>query len=117
MAYDQRILGDSDFVQDVTSGLDDQVKRNLRLSGRRIDIKGLAGRVCRQYRISLGELCSGSRRQSVVQARAVLSWIGVRELGYSGAEVARYIGVTNSCVTRIVASDSKPPVEELIKEL
>jgi AraC-like DNA-binding protein len=24
-------------------------------------------------------------------------------LGYSGAEVARYLGVTGSCVTRIVA--------------
>ena len=117
MAYDQRILGDSDFVQDVTTGLDDLVKRNLRLSGRRIDIEGLADRVSRRYKISVGELCSGSRRQRVVQARAALSWVGVRELGYSGAEVARYLGVTNSCVTRIVASDTKPQVEELVKEL
>jgi REP element-mobilizing transposase RayT len=117
MAHDQRILGDGDFVQEVTNGLDDLVKKNLRLSGRRMDIEDLAARVSRQYKISMGELCSGSRRQSVVQARAVLSWIGVRELGYSGAEVARYLGVTNSCVTRIVASNTKPPVEELVKEL
>ena len=27
----------------------------------------------------------------------------VNGLGYSGTEVARYLGVTNSCVTRIVA--------------
>ena len=117
VAYDQRILGDSEFVQEVTTGLDDMVKKNLRLSGQRIDIDGLAARVCRQYKISVGELCSGSRRLNVVQARAALSWIAVRELGYSGAEIARYLGVTNSCVTRIVASDAKPPVEELIKEL
>ena len=117
VAYDQRILGDSEFVQEVTTGLDDMVKKNLRLSGQRIDIDGLAARVCRQYKISVGELCSGSRRLNVVQARAALSWIAVRELGYSGAEVARYLGVTNSCVTRIVASDTKPLVEELIKEL
>ena len=116
-AYDQRILGDSEFVQEVTNGLDDLEKRNLRWSGQRIDIEGLAGRVCRQYKISVGELCSGSRRQRVVQARAVLSWVGVRELGYSGAEVARYLGVTNSCVTRIAASDTKLPVEELIEAL
>lgn len=117
MVYDQRILGDGEFVQEVTTGLDDLVKRNLRLSGQRTDIDSLAARVCRRYNISVGELCSGSRRQSVVQARAALSWVGVRELGYSGAEVARYLGVTNSCVTRIVASDTKPPVEELVKEL
>ena len=41
----------------------------------------------------------------------------VREPGHFGAKVARYPGVTNSCVTRIVASGTKPPVEELIKEL
>ena len=117
VAYDQRILGDSEFVQDVTGGIEDKVKESLRLSGRRIDIKDLAGRVCRHYQISPGELCSGSRRQNVVRARAVLSWLGVRELGYSGADVARYLGVTNSCVTRIVASDTKPPVEEFIREL
>jgi hypothetical protein len=53
----------------------------------------------------------------VVQARAALSWIAARELGYSGAKAARYLGVTNSCVTRIVASGNKPPVEELIETL
>ena len=56
-------------------------------------------------------------RQSVIQARAVLSWTAVEELGYSGAEDTRYLGVTHSCLTRIVASVTKPPVEELIKEL
>ncbi len=30
---DQRILGDSEFVQDVISELDDLIKKNLRLSG------------------------------------------------------------------------------------
>jgi putative transposase len=42
---DQRILGDGDFVKQVISSLDDLVKKNLRLSGRRIDIKTLAEKV------------------------------------------------------------------------
>ena len=82
-AYDQRILGDSEFVQEVTTGLDDRVKRNLRLSGQRTDIDSLAAGVCRQYKISAGELCSGSRRQNVVQARAALSWVTVDNLHIS----------------------------------
>lgn len=28
-----------------------------------------------------------------------MSWLGVNKFGYSGADVARYLGVTNSCVT------------------
>ena len=114
---DQRILGDSEFVQDVISGLDGLVKKNLRLSGQRIDMEALTQQVCRKYDISLAELCSGSRRRVIVEARGVVSWIAVRELGYSGADVARYLGVTNSCVTRFVASGKKPDVDDLIGKL
>jgi REP element-mobilizing transposase RayT len=114
---DQRILGDSEFVQEVISGLDDLVKKNLRLSGQRIDIHALGQQVCRKYNISPGELCSGSRRRVVVEARGSMAWIAVRELGYSGADVARYLGVTNSCVTRFVASGKKPDVDDLIRKV
>jgi REP element-mobilizing transposase RayT len=114
---DQRILGSSEFVQNIISGLDDFVKKNLRLSGQRIDIDALAQLVCEKYDITVGELRSGSRRRAVVEARASISWIAVRELGYSGADAARYLGVSNSCVTRIVASRKKPDVDNLIKAL
>ncbi len=39
------------------------------------------------------------------------------ELGYSGVNAARYLGVTNSCVTRFVASGRKPDVDDLIAKL
>jgi hypothetical protein len=112
---DQRILGDSDFVQEVVSDLDDMLKKNLRLSGQRKNIAALAEEVCKKYDISAGELESGSRRHAVVKAREVLSWVAVRELGYSGAEVARYLGVTTSCINRSISSVKKPDVEDLIE--
>ena len=74
-AADQRILGDGDFVSQIISGLDDFVKKNLRLSGQRIEIKALAKRVCEKYDVSERELRSGSRRNMVVQARQAISWI------------------------------------------
>ena len=67
--------------------------------------------------IFLGELCSGSCRQIADEARGSISWIAVRELGYSGADVARYLGVTNFCVTGFVASGKKPDVEDHISKL
>jgi len=105
---DQRILGDGEFVKQVISGLDDFVKKNLRLSGQRIDIEALAEKVSEKYNVSIGELRSGGRRRAVVQARCAMSWIGVREFGYSGADVARYLGVTNSCVTTAVSLEKEP---------
>jgi len=114
---DQRILGDGDFIKQVISGLDDLVKKNLRLSGRRIDMKVLAERVAENYDVSMGELRSGGRRRAVVLARSAMSWIGVRELGYSGADVARYLGVGNSCVTRLISAGRKPDIDDIDLDL
>ncbi len=46
-----------------------------------------------------------------------LSWIGISELGYSGADVARYLGVTNSCITRMVLASEKPDIDDIDLEL
>jgi putative transposase len=110
-ASDQRILGDGDFVEQVLSESEDLTKENLRFTSERMGLSKLAQTVSKAHDISQGELRSGSRRRQVVGARKVLSWLAVRELGYSGAEGARYLGVTNSCVIRL-ASAGKPPEEK-----
>ena len=71
----RRILtgGDGDFVKQAISGLDDLVKKNLRLSGQRIDVKALAEKVSARFNVSIGELRSGGRRRAVVKARRALS--------------------------------------------
>ena len=114
---DQRIPGDGDFVKQVISGFDDLVKKNLRLSGQRIDIKTLAQKVSERYNVLMGELRSGGRRRAVVKAMRAISWIGVRELGYSGADVARCFGVTNSCVTRMIPTGGKQDIDNINLEL
>ena len=117
-ASDHRILVESDFVSEVITELDEQVKRNLRLSGQRKSIDDLAATICNKYGISITELKSGSRSKESIESRRVVAWIGMRELGYSGAEIARFLGVTNSCITRIVSSFGKPDDAEcLIHEL
>ena len=109
-AYDQRILGDGDFVDMILSESEDIAKENLRLvPDRRIDLTRLAERVCKVHNVSMGEFRSGSRRRDVVKARRVLSSLAVRELGYSGSEVALYLGVTNSCITRYILTGKSPP--------
>jgi putative transposase len=101
---DARILGDRDFVQGVLSGMDDFAKENLRLPRPSKDLTVLAQKVCSLNKVTLEELRSGSRRHSVVKGRMELSQAGVQLFGFSGAEIARYLGVTTSCVTRAVSS-------------
>jgi len=111
---DQRVLGDSEFVERVLSEMDDLSKENLRVRDKGIDLSSLAKRVCKVDGVSVGELRSGSRRREMGDARQAFSWIAVKELGYSGAEVAPYLGVTTSCVTRGVSSVTGPKVKSYI---
>ncbi|NQT70432.1 MAG: hypothetical protein HQ552_12720 [Desulfobacteraceae bacterium] len=60
----------------------------------------------------VGELRSGGANKSGSESYACKAWIGARELGYSGADVARYIGVTNSCVTRMISSGKKEVIDD-----
>jgi putative transposase len=113
-AADQRILGDGEFVEQVLSETEELTKENLRLTSRRMDLSQLAQTVSTVHDISHAELRSGSRRRQLTEARKVVSWLAVRELGYSGAEVARYLGVTNSCVTRAVSGEEAPEKEKYI---
>ena len=113
-ASDQRILGDGDFVGQLLEEMDDIGRENLRLTTRRMDLAALAEKVCEVHGITSGELRSGSRRDEIVEARRVFSFLAVKELGYSGAAVARYLGVTNSCVTRAVSAEEAPEKEKYI---
>ncbi len=120
VAHDERILGDSQFVAETIQRADLNLRKRLKLGVSRPEIAGVCRKVCRKFDVSEGELCSGSRRQQVVAARAALSWVAVRELGYSGAEVARFLGVTNSCVTRTAAMirpEAIGDVESLVPSL
>lgn len=114
-AFDSRILGDSGFVNEIKSELNDTMKKNLRVSGQQIDLEELCKIVCIKNKTSLSELCSGSRRREIIKARRVVSWLAVCELGYSGAEVARHLGVTNSCITRFLSSGDKPETAVLLR--
>jgi chromosomal replication initiation ATPase DnaA len=93
-------------VEAVLAELGDMGKENLRVGQKRVSLLSLAEGVCKEHGVNWKELRSGSRRHAVVEARQELSRLAVMVHGYSGAEVARYLGVTNSCITR-------PPSEAL----
>ena len=90
-------------------------KENLRFASGRMELSELAQKVSTVHHISQGELRSGNRGRQAVEPRRVLSWFAVRELGYSGADVARYLGVTNSCLTRFLSLGEKPETKNIFQ--
>lgn len=70
--------------------------------------------VAQAYKIGVAELTSGSRRQEIKKARRDITLLAVKELGMNGVEVARHLGVTPSCINRIVAKTELSPVGKRI---
>jgi len=51
---------------------------------------------------------SGLRKRDVVKSRRIFCQIVVRKMGYSDADVARFLGINTSAVNRLAVSDELP---------
>ena len=111
---DERILGSSEFVQDVISEAEERAKETLRLPSKLPDLPSLAKEICIGEEVDELELRSGFRKRRVVKSRKVFCQIAVRKMGYSGAEVARFLGINTSAVNRLAISDELPETEKYI---
>ena len=68
------------------------------------DGAGIENRVDRVGEI---ELRAGNWRHGVIRVQSDFSEAAVKFLRYAGAEGARYLGVTSSCVTRIASQERR----------
>jgi hypothetical protein len=66
------------------------------------DLRELVRIVCERAGISEADLLQGSRDRAVSRARALLCYLAVAELGLSGRQVARALGVTPGAVSQSI---------------
>ena len=111
---DERILGSSEFVRSAIADAEKKEKETLRLNLKISDLDALAEKICKSEGVDKSELCSGNRRRSVVKSRRIFCQLSVKKMGYSGADVARFLGITTSAVNRLAASTELPEIEEYL---
>ena len=100
-ASDERILGGGKFVERVVEEVEERMKETLRWRKRVMDLQTLLKEVARREQLEEGEVRGRSRREAVVRGRKILSQVAIRKLGYTGASVARFLGMTTSSVNRM----------------
>ena len=105
VAYDEQVPGSSEFVQKLLSEAEKKEKQSLPLITKIPDLAFLAIQITKGEGIDKALLRSGTRKRLVARTRKLFCQIAVGKLGYSGTEVARFLGVTTSCVTRLAASE------------
>jgi REP element-mobilizing transposase RayT len=104
---DERILGDSDFVESVLEEQNERLARRDHLQARGVDFDTIADRVAKIFDLKPEEVMSSGKKPQRVKARSLLCYWAVKELDMSGAKVACQLKITNSAVSRSVARGEK----------
>ncbi len=102
---DERILGSGDFVNAILREAEEKEIRQLKLKRRgfSIEIERIIKEECDKGKVSPEELKRGNKRRPVCEARIAIARRSRDELGLSGAEIARHLGVNTSSVNRALA--------------
>ena len=99
---DARILGSGEFVEQIIKEASVNVKYQFTESERRRNVEEYIAAECKQENINMKELRSGSRRQHVSRARALIANHIVKNYGVTLAEAARRLGVSTSAVSKML---------------
>ncbi len=86
---DERILGDSDFVDSVISQSEEHYERRHKLRRQGYDLDRIAERVSEVVGMELDEVFSKGRQDRKVKARSLLCFWAARELGMSHTALAK----------------------------
>ncbi len=104
---DERILGDSDFVEAVLKEADEQLERRYRLQAEGFNLERVAERVAAVMNIPLDRVWERSRRPRVVNARDLLCHWASKELVMSKTDLAKRLYLTQSAVSIAVRRREK----------
>lgn len=104
---DERILGDSDFVLDVLEQCNEKLERSYRLSAKGVDVAALSRYVAGLFGLAPDQLLAKGRYPKVVQARSLLCYWAVRELGVTATELAKQMGMTQPAISISVQRGEK----------
>ena len=110
-ASDERILGGGKFVERMVEEAEERMKETLRWRKRVMDLKTLLKEVAKREGLEEEEVKGRSRREAVVRGRKVFCQVAVRKLGYTGASVARFLGMTTSSVNRMARLEEMTEVD------
>jgi putative transposase len=97
---DERILGDSDFVQSVLSAQDEQLETRYRLHSQGYDFRYALGRVAELTGLEIAQILKPGKQPARVYARSLLCHWAIRGLGMTCVAVSKLLGISQPAVTR-----------------
>lgn len=109
---DERILGDSTFVESVLREAEERLETGSFFQRQGIDLDRLAQIVADLFAVDVREVWACGKQPMRVQARSLFCCWAVRELGFSTTALAARLKLTQSAVSRAVQRGEKQVTEK-----
>lgn len=100
---DERILGDGDFVRRVLASAEETMKKHYAYRSRGMNLDAVAARVSEELCLEVEEVWGKGRYRRIVEARSLLCYWAVRELGLSMSLLAARLGISIPSISDSVA--------------
>jgi REP element-mobilizing transposase RayT len=97
---DERILGESEFVERVLKESKDRLERHYALAAYGYDFDRVVARVAEVLDIDFRAVLRRDKQPQTVKARSLICFWANRELGMSTVEIARRLQISQSAVSR-----------------
>jgi len=104
---DERVLGDGDFVEDVLSAAQEQMEKSYALVANGYDLDKIASKVSDLMQLNSFEIWAPGKERKRVEARSLLCYWAVRDLGINMAELSRHLKLSLSGVSLSVKRGEK----------
>jgi putative transposase len=104
---DERILGDGDFVGWVLASAEEGMEKRYALRARGVNLAFIASKVSQVLGVKPEEVWAEGKYRRIVEARSLLCYWAVRELGASMSSLARKLGISIPAVSDSVARGRK----------
>ncbi len=108
---DERILGDSEFVETVLKDAEERLESANVYRRQGFDLEWVAQMVANLLEVDTGEVWAPGKLPVRVHARSLLCYWAVREMGMSATAVATRLNLTQSAVSRAVQRGEKLATE------
>ena len=110
---DERILGESDFVDEILSHANENFERKYELKQLGYDLDRIASRVAEIFKLEVNDIFLKGKQQKRVKPRSLFCYWAVRELGISLTELAGRLGISVPAVGYSVERGEKLAKEYL----
>jgi len=111
---DERILGDGDFVEHVLSSAEEAMEKRYKLISEGVDLDQIAARVSKVLDVQPQAVWAKGKHRRIVEARSLLCYWAVRELGIPMSSLARKLGLSVPSVSESVTRGQRLAEEKAL---